>query len=243
VGSRLAVALVIMCGAVTAQYRGGAGAGLGPGRLTGVPTGASRLGTFPSWGGSGGARFHPGWRPAPGFGRWPFYWPLTPGFTGPACGPVVFPADLYPLFNSGCDTGYYPPPTQPSSVIVVSPPPSYPPAAPAPIGNEQASDIGADSAPTGLVPARETPGRESVANDHGASLGDNSGSHFYEAPPRVPVTLHEYSAFIVLKTGGMYSVSKHWVKGKIFYFITSHGETFQMPISLLDRVYPAVASR
>ena len=71
-------------------------------------------------------------------------------------------------------------------------------------------------------------------------FADSATFHFIQSTPPDPVILDEYPALVVLKTGGVYSVTKYWVKAKNLYFLTPAGETLYVPLGRLDRVYPPV---
>lgn len=58
------------------------------------------------------------------------------------------------------------------------------------------------------------------------------------APPRAPVAEDERPTLVVLRTGGMYSITRHWTKGKDLYFETTSGDTLYTPLALLLRLIP-----
>jgi hypothetical protein len=73
-----------------------------------------------------------------------------------------------------------------------------------------------------------------TAADEGADF------HSYQAPIREPIVLKEYPPLVVTKAGGIYAVTKYWVKNKMFYFWTPGGEAFYVPLDRVERVYPRV---
>lgn len=73
---------------------------------------------------------------------------------------------------------------------------------------------------------------------HEISSQERAGYHFYQAPFSNPITLDEYSPLIVLKTGGVYSVTKYWVKDDNLYFVMIGGENRYVPLALVESVYP-----
>ena len=57
-------------------------------------------------------------------------------------------------------------------------------------------------------------------------------------PPRAaPAPEYEPVPIIVFKAGGMYSVTRYWVKNKNIYFVTTQGETLYAPLTQLKFVY------
>lgn len=76
---------------------------------------------------------------------------------------------------------------------------------------------------------------------HEASAG--AGLQASQAPLPARAVPEEYPALIVLKPGGMYSVSKYWVKNKNLYFVTTQSEVLYAPLAQIDRVYPSSKGR
>lgn len=136
---------------------------------------------------------------------------LSPGFfgTGPAVAPF-YGGD----FGSGFyGPQYYPPqPAQPPANTTIVFPPQPPVVAPQPVPFPQL--IPDDHAP-------DVPVRPAVA-----------------APAREPVVQQEYPALIAVKNGNLYSAYQYWFKGKTFHFITTNGEHHQIPVDMLERLYP-----
>jgi hypothetical protein len=54
----------------------------------------------------------------------------------------------------------------------------------------------------------------------------------------LPVVADGYPPLVVLKTGGMYSITKYWVKNKNIYFETTAGDVLYAPRTDLDRIIP-----
>jgi hypothetical protein len=45
---------------------------------------------------------------------------------------------------------------------------------------------------------------------------------------------------IALKNRWAYTVIRYWVTAKIFHFITTQGDRMQVPVTQVDRIYPAL---
>jgi hypothetical protein len=99
---------------------------------------------------------------------------------------------------------------------------------------EETSDFGANSFAAGRITDHEGPGPK----DDQATPSERVGAHFYQSSSPPPVILDEYPPLIVLKTGGVYSVTRYWVKAKTLYFVTPHGDTLYVPLALVEHVYP-----
>jgi hypothetical protein len=61
---------------------------------------------------------------------------------------------------------------------------------------------------------------------------------FYQTPFSGPNIREEYPPLVVLKTGGVYSVTKYWVEKGELYFLTTQGDEQHVSFELVDRVYP-----
>jgi hypothetical protein len=62
-----------------------------------------------------------------------------------------------------------------------------------------------------------------------------------QSPPSPPPVIRdEYPALLVLKNGSMHSAAKYAVTGDTLYFVTPLGESLQVSVDLLDRIYPAM---
>ena len=81
----------------------------------------------------------------------------------------------------------------------------------------------------------------------GRSITDHEGSEPKDdkatpservGPSTPPVILDEYPPLIVLKKGGVYSVTRYWVKVKTPYFVTLNGDTVCPSRSRRTRVPP-----
>ena len=209
------------------------------GAMTGhMPGGPPSGGSSPGWG-----RF-PNWgRPvSPGrgpFGRWrsprTLFGAPVPWFG--AC-PSGFPADPFYLYANACNPAYYPqgPSESPMNDMAM---PDQPPLLPPPpllpfppMGNE----------PTVTQEPRNPPQVSySTEGQHETSVG--AGLRASQAPLPARAVPEEYPALIVLKPGGMYSVTKYWVKNKNLYFVTTQSEVLYAPLAEIDRVYPASKGR
>jgi hypothetical protein len=82
-----------------------------------------------------------------------------------------------------------------------------------------------------------------ITNHEGSGPKDDKATpsesaHFYQSSSPPPVILDEYPPLIVLKTGGVYSATRYWVKVKTLYFVTPHGDTLYVPLALVEHVYP-----
>jgi hypothetical protein len=60
----------------------------------------------------------------------------------------------------------------------------------------------------------------------------------YRGPASPPGTSDEHPPLIALKNRWAYTALKYWVKGKTFYFITTQGDHMQVPVALVERIYP-----
>jgi hypothetical protein len=234
---RSVVLLALVSGTLPAQHRvgvpaAGAPGGFRPGSLPGMTNPLPTRGTFipgigwrpqRNWG--GGLAFGP----TAGYGSF-VDWPGNAG-----CTPPIFPADLYTIFASGfCTSGYDPPP--PTNVIVMPPQPYSLPPAPYPTNDAQTPDFGANPPQAPPLTSHKAP----ALNDHDAVANESTGLRLYQSPSPPPLILDEYPALIVLKTGGMYSVTKYWVKAHTLYFVTSHGDTLHVSLASVEHVYPKV---
>jgi hypothetical protein len=165
----------------------------------------------------------PNWRFPPRFGISPV-WPWTGGrgwrWPGSFANPLILnwngwpPFDGYGFYNTpdyaaGPDwPGYYP---QPSNPLPLIPPPAQVP-----------DPIAAEPAPAGVE----------------SSTSDTTGMPAYRGPASPPDTSDEHPPLIALKNRWAYTALKYWVKGKTFHFITTQGDHMQVPVALVERIYP-----
>jgi hypothetical protein len=111
---------------------------------------------------------------------------------------------------------YYPPPFYPP-VPLAQPAPNItviagPPAAPLPAPIAMAVPAPADAPAADSRPAAAT---------------------------REPVAPAAYPALVAVKDGNFYSVNRYWVKGRTLHFVTTNGESMEVPLSSVERLYPA----
>jgi hypothetical protein len=71
-----------------------------------------------------------------------------------------------------------------------------------------------------------------------------SEQHAIRRPAREPQPApepaeEEYPAVVELKNGAVYTVTRYWVAGKTFHFITTHFDHVQVPMTMLDRLADA----
>jgi len=209
-----------------------------------IPAAAQRGGGGIPAAGHAPGGFRPGRRspsqPLPGIGWSPsFGWRGQP--TVPWFGTLVWPLPVFPAApysfcaNAFCDAGPDAPSTAdirpPVNVIAMPAQPYVPSPESIPIGDESGRG-GLPNLP-----------RASSATDRAAqeiSSGEGRGFHFYQAPFSSPITQDEYAPLIVLKTGGVYSVAKYWVKNDNIYFVMPGGENRYAPLALVECVYPRV---
>ena len=211
---RRALLITGICCVTAMQLRSARGAppgGIRPGAPAANP-GPIRPGALPMPGmGGQGFRFGHGGLP---------YWPFVPWPGGAPCTSWTSPD----YFGSELCAPNSPPPgpqnlVAPPVSVVVPPPPA------------------ADNAPS---PAQidsqhwERPAPDDIK----ASADEHAGARLYQSPTAPPVVLDEYPSLIVLKSGGVYGVTKYWIKAKTLYFVTPNGLTFKTPLSLLEQVYP-----
>jgi hypothetical protein len=134
--------------------------------------------------------------------------------------PPVAPYSGLPFASPFSTPGLFPPqaPPTPVNVTIVPVQPPVPPVPMQPVATK-ASDDALDSAPKNV----ET-------------------FHFAQLPTPEPVVWNEYPAVVTFRSGGIYSITKHWVKNKKFYFVTPLGETLYVPVGQVDHIYPAIKS-
>ena len=175
-----------------------------------VPSGTSASGRPAGPARSGiGRGTSSGGRGHPGFGRQASPWPVVPWFVGPVLAPTWF----YPPYGNGpYNAGIDLP--DPGVASVMAPPQQFP------------ATTGSGDRP-GNLPAGSV-----------ASAGEQTVFHLQQTPIPVPVVQDEYPPVVVLKTGGAYSAMKYWVKNGNLYFVTTQGESRDVPLALVDRVYP-----
>jgi hypothetical protein len=225
---RSAVLLAVMS-LVAAAQRGATPVGRIP---VGFPSGGSSLRCpFPNT----GRPISPGRSPS-----WRWRNPITlwgapvPWLGGSVC-PSGFPADP---FTGACNPAYYPPTpfdnsmsgmAMPDQPPLLPPPPLLPFP---PMGNE----------PTAAQEPPYPPQVNSAAErQREASAGP--GMQASQAPLPARAVPEEYPALIVLKPGGMYSVTTYWVKNNNLYFVTTQSEVLFAPLAQIDRVYPSSKAR
>lgn len=219
---RSAVLLAAMSLAAAAQ-RGAMPAGRMPG---GSPSGGSLLRCpFPNPGRSISPGRGPSWRWRNPITLWGAPVPWLGGFVCPS----GFPADP---FTGLCNPANYPPAPfdNPMSGVAM---PDQPPLLPFPP---------MDNEPTAAQAPRNPP-QVSYATQHQHETSAGPGLQAYQAPLPARAVPEEYPALIVLKPGGMYSVTKYWVKNKNLYFVTTQSEVLYAPLAQIDRVYPASKAR
>lgn len=57
--------------------------------------------------------------------------------------------------------------------------------------------------------------------------------------PQCASAVDEYHPPIVaLKNHSAYSASNYWTEGRMFHFLTTQGDHFRVPVSLVERIYP-----
>lgn len=168
---------------------------------------------------------HPNWQFPPRFGT---------GATGPWAGghrwrrprffpnPLILnwngwsPFDGYGFYNgpdqnypAGPDwSGYYP---QPSNLLPLTLPPVQVP-----------DPLGGGAAPEAAE----------------SSTSDTTEMPVYRGPASSPDTSNEHPPLIALKNRWAYTALKYWMKGKTFHFITTQGDHMQVPVALVERIYP-----
>ena len=223
---RSVVMLAVVSAAAAGQHRVGVPTAGVPGGFHPLPPGTFIPGI--------GWRAQRGWNAGLALGPAAAYGSFV-GWSGSAgCMPPIFPAELYTLFASGfCTPGDPPPPT---NVIVMPQQPYFLPPAPYPVNDAQALDFGANPTQVGAI----TNHKASGLTDYEALAKESPAVRLSQSPSPPPLILDEYPALIVLKTGGMYSVTRYWLKAEILYFVTSHGDTLHVPLASLEHVYPKV---
>ncbi len=70
------------------------------------------------------------------------------------------------------------------------------------------------------------------------SASDTAGMPVYRGPESPHDASDEHPPLIALKNRWAYTALKYWVKGKMFYFITTQGDHMQVPVALVERIYP-----
>jgi hypothetical protein len=66
----------------------------------------------------------------------------------------------------------------------------------------------------------------------------NTPFRLQQTPIPTPVLQDEYPPVILLRTGGAYSVTKYWIEKENLYFVTTQGDSWYVPLSLIDHIYP-----
>lgn len=212
---RLAVLLATMAFCGVAQRGGGMPVGhggeAGGGRWgSPLPTpGFPGIGRHPGWGGG-----HHGFGPAMNYGSFPSW------FDTPLCASPLFP--LAPNCSFGNGQGYYPPPVYVNPVVNVVPPAL--PLVPPPI-------------PTASIP-EDVPDTAAPAQANSLERAQADTREYQQAPVRSQEVQDKCPPLIVLKTGGMYSITRYWIKGKTLYFETTARDTLYTPVGTLDRIIP-----
>lgn len=194
---------------------------------------AQRGGGMPTGHGGGGGRWgspsptpprfgigrHPWWRGGRGGFGTPFTFGSFPSwFDTPFCASPLFPLAPDCSFGQGFDPANYSQPpiyVSPTVNVVAPPPPPGPP----------------------LVPIASAPNEAaSPAKTNAGELSKADSSAYHQEPARGPAT--QCPTLIVLKTGGMYSITRYWIKGKTLYFETTAHDTLYAPRSLLEQIIP-----
>jgi hypothetical protein len=67
---------------------------------------------------------------------------------------------------------------------------------------------------------------------------DVSEMPVYRGPESVRDTSDGHPPLIALKNRWAYTALKYWVKGNTFHFITTQGDHMQVPVGLVQRIYP-----
>ena len=233
--TRLAILVVLFCSPALAQFGGGRGASAPASRGSGSGRGGGS-----GWG--GGSGFNPTFPvslppvPSPAVGAaWlglnPLFGTLTPSYPPgvnaalfglPRLSPGFFgspAASVTPYYGGYFGGGlygapYYPP--QPSSNLTVVLPPQPVIVAPPPV-----------------------PVPELISDSEPPDTAAPPAAAFPPAPPREPVIQNEYPAIIAVRNGNLYSAYRYWTKGKTFHFITTNGEHHQIPLDMLESLYPS----
>jgi hypothetical protein len=60
------------------------------------------------------------------------------------------------------------------------------------------------------------------------------------SPPPAPIVQQDSPPLIVLKTGAMYSAQTYWVQNGNLSFVTSLGDSLQVPLAAVDHIYPGI---
>lgn len=79
----------------------------------------------------------------------------------------------------------------------------------------------------------EPPPSVQISDEH--SIGRTSEA---PAPSQEIASNEEYPAVIELGNGSVYTVRSYWVSAKTFHFITTQFDHFQVPLALLEHLYP-----
>jgi hypothetical protein len=187
-------------------------------RAGSVPSGSSASGRPAGPARSGiGRGASSGGRGQPGFGRQASPWPVVPWFIGPVPAPTWF----YPPYGNGpYNAGIDLP--DPDVASLMAPPQQSAVEAARPVPATTGSGARLGNLPTGSA----------------ASSGEQTVFHLQQTPIPIPVVQDEYPPVVVLKTGGAYSATKYWVKNGNLYFVTTQGESRDVPLALVERVYP-----
>jgi hypothetical protein len=216
-----AVILILVLATAAAQRPGGGtshGGGMRPG-----PPSLSNGNPFTSPNGN----FGPGFGSGPG-GQWGHgqrrgFYPHQQRPFGNSLffGPAIVPYPAYPPYTP--DYSQWPPDQgsglPPADVTQV------PMTMSQPITNQDVQLSGSNSEPA--AEPRET------------STSGASGFHFYQVPVPPSSDNDDHPPLIALKNGWAYSALRYWVKGKIFHFITSLGDSMQVPVTQVERIYPS----
>ena len=107
---------------------------------------------------------------------------------------------------------------------------SYPPYPPYPPSPPPQSNM------TLVLPPQPAPPRV-VQMDEGILAPTVAPAAITPGPERVAPT--EFPAIVSVKDGWTYSATSYWTKGSTFHFITTSGQHLQIPMSRLERLYPA----
>lgn len=162
---------------------------------------------------------------APMIGWWPgspaAYWPYGPPRFPICIPPVSIPPYLYdgycgPVWPAPPLWGMRPP-VNVNVNVVVNPAPTYVPV---------------------LVPVpTKDPAGEAARKQ---PSGECEGSRECAPVPPAAVVPDDHPAVIVMKKGGIYSVSRYWVERDNLHFVTTEGESLYVPQCHVQQVYPRI---
>lgn len=212
---RLAALLATMSLCAAAQHGGGVPMGRGGGggqwgKPFPTPPGFPGNGRHPWWGGGGR-----GFGPPLTFGSSPAW------FDTPLCASPLFPLAPNCWFGGAGSQAYYPPPPVyvTPTVNVVAPAPPPPP-------------------PVSMESGPRVPDPGSAAQRNSSEESQTESAEYHRTPAPSSAAEERCPPLIVLKTGGMYSITRYWIKGKILYFETTAHDTLYAPVAQVDQIIP-----